>query len=118
MWEFYGERRCIQTYSGHAQGVRDVSFNCDGTEFLSASFDRFIKLWDVETGKVKAKFTNKKVPYCVVFNPDEDKRNFFVTGTSDKKILCVSIYLMWYGIRILSLLYSKIELKLATLLSW
>lgn len=88
LWEFYGERRCIRTYGGHAQGVRDVSFNCDGTEFLSASFDRFIKLWDVETGKVKAKFTNKKVPYCVVFNPEEDKRNFFVTGTSDKKILC------------------------------
>jgi len=88
LWEFYGERRCIRTYGGHAQGVRDISFNSDGTEFLSASFDRFIKLWDVETGKVKAKFTNKKVPYCVVFNPDEDKKHLFVTGTSDKKILC------------------------------
>lgn len=88
LWEFYNERRCIQTYGGHSQGVRDISFNCDGTEFLTASFDRFIKLWDTETGKVKGKFTNKKVPYCVVFNPDEDKRNLFVTGTSDKKILC------------------------------
>ncbi len=90
LWEFYNERRCIQTYGGHAQGVRDISFNCDGTEFLTASFDRFIKLWDTETGKVKGKFTNKKVPYCVVFNPDEDKKHLFVTGTSDKKILCVS----------------------------
>ncbi len=95
MWEFYKERRCVRTYSGHAQGVRDISFNRLGTEFLSASFDRFIKLWDVETGVVKAKFTNKKVPYCVVFNPDEDKQNLFVTGTSDKKILCVSIFLIF-----------------------
>ena len=89
LWEFYKERRCVRTYGGHAQGVRDISFDCDGTQFLSASFDRFIKLWDTETGQVKAKFTNKKIPYCVVFNPDEDKRNLFVAGTSDKKILCV-----------------------------
>ena len=90
LWEFYKERRCIRTYGGHSHGVRDISFNRTGTEFLSASFDRFIKLWDVETGVVKAKFTNKKVPDCVVFNPDEDKQHLFVTGTSDKKILCVS----------------------------
>jgi pre-mRNA-processing factor 17 len=88
LWEFYKERRCIRTYSGHAQGVRDISFNRDGTQFLSASFDRTIKLWDTETGGMKGKFTNKKVPYCVVFNPDEDKQHLFVAGTSDKKILC------------------------------
>lgn len=88
LWEFYKGRRCIRTYQGHSQGVRDVSFNRDGTEFLSASYDRFIKLWDTETGAVKAKFTNKKIPYCVVFNTDEDKQNLFLAGTSDKKILC------------------------------
>lgn len=30
--------------------VKDVAFNNDGVEFLSASFDRYIKLWDTETG--------------------------------------------------------------------
>lgn len=65
-----------------------MSFNRTGTEFLSASYDRLIKLWDTETGQVKSKFTNKKIPYCVVFNTDEDKEHLFVTGTSDKKILC------------------------------
>jgi pre-mRNA-processing factor 17 len=69
-----------------------VSFNRDGTQFLSASYDRFIKLWNTETGQVLSKFTNKKVPYCVVFNPDEDKQHLFVAGTSDKKILCVRLY--------------------------
>ena len=88
LWEFYKGRRCIRTYSGHMQGVRDASFNRTGSEFLSASYDRMIKLWDTETGQVKAKFTNKKIPYCVVFNPEEDKENLFVAGTSDKKILC------------------------------
>ena len=50
-----------------------------------------IKLWDTETGQVKNKFTNKKVPYCVVFNREEGKDHLFLAGTSDKKILCVSL---------------------------
>jgi len=36
------------------------------------------------------RFTNKKVPYCVKFNPDADKQDLFVAGTNDKKIVCVS----------------------------
>lgn len=41
----------IRTYNGHKMLVRDICFNNDGTEFLSASFDNYIKLWDTETGK-------------------------------------------------------------------
>ena len=41
-------------------------------------------------GKCVSRFTNKKVPYCVRFNPDEDKQNLFVVGCSDKKIYTVS----------------------------
>ena len=92
LWEFYKERRCIQTYMGHSQGVRDIGFNYNGTQFLSASFDRLIKLWDTETGQCKGKFTTKKIPYCCVFHPSEEKSHLFVTGMADKKILCVSKY--------------------------
>ena len=41
LWEVYNRRRLVQTFSGHKQAVRDVSFNNDGTQFLSASYDRF-----------------------------------------------------------------------------
>ncbi|KAL5011018.1 hypothetical protein ScPMuIL_013323 [Solemya velum] len=91
IWEVYNERRCVRTYSGHKQSVRDVSFNNDGKEFLSCAYDRYCKLWDTETGECKAKFTSKKVPYCVKFHPDEDKQHLFVAGTSDKKIICWDI---------------------------
>jgi len=88
LWEVYNRRRLIQTYSGHKQAVRDVCFNNDGTQFLSASYDRFCKLWDTETGECISRFSSRKVPYCVKFNPDDDKQHLFVCGTSDKKILC------------------------------
>ena len=41
IWEVYNRRRLVQTYSGHKQAVRDVSFNNEGTQFLSASYDRY-----------------------------------------------------------------------------
>lgn len=66
--------------------VRDVCFNNGGDEFLSASFDTFVKLWDTETGQVKNRFHHGHRVYCVKFNPDEDKQNIFLAGTQNKKI--------------------------------
>ena len=88
LWEVYGKRRCIRTYAGHSKAVRDIVFTNDGSKFLSASYDRMIKLWDTETGQCISRFTTKKVPYCVQFHPDNDKQNFFVAGMADKKIIC------------------------------
>lgn len=91
LWEVYKERRCIRTYYGHRQAIKDVAFNNEGTQFLSAAYDRYIKLWDTETGDVVQRFTSKKIPFCVKFHPDKSKQHLFVAGTSDKKIICVSI---------------------------
>jgi pre-mRNA-processing factor 17 len=88
LWEVYNERRCIRTYYGHRQAVRDICFNNAGTQFLSAAYDRYIKLWDTETGECVSRFTSRKIPYCAKFHPDEDKQHLFVAGTSDKKIIC------------------------------
>ncbi|KHN81906.1 Pre-mRNA-processing factor 17 [Toxocara canis] len=87
LWEVYGKRSVVRTYAGHKMSVKDVTFNNDGTEFLSASFDRFIKLWDTETGEVKQRFHTGHIPFCVRFNPDEDKQNMFLSGMQNKKIL-------------------------------
>lgn len=88
LWEVYNQRRMLRTYLGHRQAVRDVCFSNDGSRFVSASYDRYLKLWDTETGECVGRFTNKKVPYCVKFNPDDDKQHLFVGGLSDKKIVC------------------------------
>ncbi|XP_045551853.1 pre-mRNA-processing factor 17 [Salmo salar] len=87
LWEVYNERRCIRTFIGHSKAVRDICFNNTGSQYMSAAYDRYLKLWDTETGSCISRFTNRKVPYCVKFNPDEDKQNLFVAGMSDKKIV-------------------------------
>uniref|UniRef100_A0AAZ3RUG5 Cell division cycle 40 homolog (S. cerevisiae) n=1 Tax=Oncorhynchus tshawytscha TaxID=74940 RepID=A0AAZ3RUG5_ONCTS len=83
-------RNCFSLVSlplGHSKAVRDICFNNTGTQYMSAAYDRYLKLWDTETGQCISRFTNRKVPYCVKFNPDEDKQNLFVAGMSDKKIV-------------------------------
>ncbi|XP_065182490.1 pre-mRNA-processing factor 17-like [Sycon ciliatum] len=87
LWEVYNDRRLVRTYTGHSKAVRDISFNNDGTRFLTASYDRYVKMFDTETGQCIGRYTPKKIPYCVKFNPDEDKQHIFLCGTSDKKIV-------------------------------
>ncbi|OQR73947.1 pre-mRNA-processing factor 17-like [Tropilaelaps mercedesae] len=86
LWRFYDDRALVRSYAGHKQAVRDVDFSYDGTSFLSTAYDRYVKLWDTETGQVRERFTCRKVAYCVKFKPDS--QDLFLAGTSDKKIIC------------------------------
>lgn len=88
LWELYKSRRCIMTYSGHKNGVRDIAFDRNGEKFVSASYDKYIKLWSTETGQCIQRFTSGKIPYCVKFNPDPECSHLFLAGMSNKKVLC------------------------------
>ncbi len=84
MWSVYGERQLRRTYSGHGAAVRCINFNADGTRFLSGGFDRFLRLWDTETGQCISTVTNRKVPYAAKFYPPNDK--LFVFAASDNRL--------------------------------
>lgn len=88
LWEVYNQRRCIMTYLGHKNAVRDVAFDRFGEKFVSAGYDRALKLWDTETGQCVKRFTARAVPYCVQFNTDDERSNLFLSGMANKKILC------------------------------
>ena len=51
--------------AGHAKAVRDVCFNIDGTQFLSCSYDRYIKLWDTETGQLMYMYIQYSMYVCI-----------------------------------------------------
>nr|GMD17042.1 pre-mRNA-processing factor 17 isoform X2 [Ipomoea batatas] len=87
IWDVFNSGKCMRTYMGHSKAVRDIWFSNDGTKFLTASYDKNIKYWDTETGKVISTFSTGKVPYVVRLNPDEDKQNVLLAGMSDKKIV-------------------------------
>eukprot|EP00656_Telonema_subtile_P002299 TRINITY_DN1100_c0_g1_i3.p1 TRINITY_DN1100_c0_g1~~TRINITY_DN1100_c0_g1_i3.p1 ORF type:complete len:557 (+),score=152.96 TRINITY_DN1100_c0_g1_i3:155-1825(+) len=87
IWDVYNDRRCLRTYMGHTNAVRDICFTNDGRHFLSCGYDRMIKRWDTETGQCIGAYTNRKIPYCVKYNPSENHQHAFIAGCSDKKII-------------------------------
>jgi WD40 repeat protein len=46
----------IAVLSGHTKSVKSLSFSLDGTLLASGSFDKTLKLWDVQTGGVVKTF--------------------------------------------------------------
>jgi pre-mRNA-processing factor 17 len=87
IWEAYGQRKCLRSYMGHSEAVRDMCFSADGTKFWTASYDKFVKVWDTETGQVISRHTTKKIPYCVRVHPTRPDE--FLVGQSNKKIVQV-----------------------------
>lgn len=88
LWDLYNDRACLRTFQGHTKGCRGVSFNHDGTQFITASYDRSIALWDVESGQCISSFSCKRIPLCSEFFPNNgDSENLFLAGMNDNKIL-------------------------------
>jgi pre-mRNA-processing factor 17 len=82
----YHDRRILRTFIGHNKAVRDICFRPDGRQFVSASYDKFLKIWDTETGKCVHSFETKALPYCVQFHPDPGKPNIILAGCANKRI--------------------------------
>jgi len=61
----------IDLLIAHRDGIRDISFSPDGRTLASGSWDRTIRLWDVDTGSLKNTLWGRAQPvYSVAFSPD------------------------------------------------
>ncbi len=87
IWDVYNSGKCMRTYMGHTQAVKDICFSNDGRRFVTCSYDKDIKWWDTETGKVVGAVTPGKVPHCVKLHPHPDKQNVLLAGLADRKIM-------------------------------
>lgn len=84
IWDVYEDRNVRRTYMGHTEAVRSINMSNDGSKFLSSAFDRYVRLWDVETGQAVGTYTNRKMAYQVRFYPRDN--NCFLMAASDNKI--------------------------------
>lgn len=87
IWDAYHSRELLRTFSGHSKAISDTDFHPSGKTFLTASYDRQIKLWDTEYGKCLGRFSTGKTPHVVRFNPSAEYSHEFLAGMSDKKIV-------------------------------
>ncbi|KAL8682629.1 MAG: hypothetical protein Q9186_001316 [Xanthomendoza sp. 1 TL-2023] len=87
LWDLYHDRELLRTYSGAQKAITDATFDSTGGHFLTGSYDRYMKLWDTETGACVSRFqtSTKAIPHVVRFYPVNN--NEFLVGTSDKKIV-------------------------------
>ncbi|WP_026794402.1 serine/threonine-protein kinase [Planktothrix mougeotii] len=62
---------CIATLTGHSTDVKSVAFSPDGRMLASGSWDKMIKLWDVQSQREIATLTGHSTDVIsVAFSPD------------------------------------------------
>jgi WD40 repeat protein len=73
-----------QTIEAHGDWVRCLSFTPDGTQLVSGSFDKTIKLWQVEIGQLVHTFTDSlKGVFALAVSPDGKR---LASGSWDETI--------------------------------
>lgn len=85
IYETSNKHRCLMTYKGHSKAVRSIDWNPSGTQFLSSSFDRVVRLWDAETGITINKYEVPAIPYAAKFYPIDP--NVFLVAQSNRRII-------------------------------
>ncbi|KAK3723005.1 hypothetical protein LTR37_002151 [Vermiconidia calcicola] len=87
LWDVYHDRELLRSYSGHNKSVVDTDFSPDGTRFLSASYDRQMKVWDTETGACLGRYSTGSTPHVIRWQPDNASGQEFLAGMHDNKIV-------------------------------
>ena len=61
----------LKTITGHTDAVASVTFSADGSTLATRSWDKTIRLWDVETHEVRHTITEHEDDvWTVAFSPD------------------------------------------------
>lgn len=84
LWSVTKAGRLLRDYYGHQRPVKHVQFSHDGSSFISCSYDKTVKLWDTESGKVTFKHNVSTNPNMCCFVPGNP--NEFMIALDGKKV--------------------------------
>lgn len=74
----------VKTFIGHTGLIHSVKTNKQGTKLLTASADKSIRTWDINTGNpLNVIYTHSVTPKTAIFSPDG---NFIAAPYIDKQI--------------------------------
>lgn len=77
--------KAIGRHWDHVQAVLDVSYSPSGQEFVSASYDQTVRLWNVDAARSRDVYHAKRMQrvLCCHFTPDS---RFILSGSEDSNI--------------------------------
>ncbi|XP_052173636.1 uncharacterized protein LOC127788957 [Diospyros lotus] len=78
----------VCSFNGHLDDVLDLSWS-KSQLLLSASMDKTVRLWDMETKSCLKLFAHNDYVTCIQFNPADD--NYFISGSLDSKVRIWSV---------------------------
>jgi WD40 repeat protein len=79
-----GDAQEIKTFRGHSQGIWDVAYSPDGLTLASGGGDRYVRIWDIETGRLlKSLRGHTHDIRQVKYSPDGQ---ILATGSEDRTI--------------------------------
>lgn len=84
LWSTTHPNKLIRDYSAHSKSVKHVTFSEEGFNFISCSYDKTVKIWDTETGKVSFKHQLNSNPNMSRFVPNHT--NEFMVALDSKKV--------------------------------
>ncbi|ORX86802.1 WD40 repeat-like protein [Anaeromyces robustus] len=85
IWDVFNSKKPARIIT-HQGAVKDIQWRNDNTHVLTASFDKSIKLFDVEAGKVVQTFNNQDMVNVLRFHPKD--QDLFIAGLYKKGIVC------------------------------